>query len=193
MRQAGQPRWPGRAQVRAARTPRAPGLLRCPRAAGRRAERAPARGLGAGSGRGGAGGTNSVWAEVRRGQMSCVPASPVRSRTRGAAARAPLARAAPSIAGHASGAPGAAMALPPALHEGRFGSRDVPVLLAPARSSLPPSVSGGTCGKCRAWNGAFAAVRADQEGQSAVPGLSPGVAGAPSACGLVGYRTSRWH
>lgn len=51
-------------------------------------------------------------------------------------------------------------------------SRIFQLLPSQARSSLPPSTSGGTCGKRRAWNGAFAALHPDQEGQSAVLGLS---------------------
>lgn len=104
MRQAGQPRWPGRAQVRAAPTPRAPWAP--PLSRGRwaaRGARSCQRARG-GSGWGGAGGSSSVRAGevrrglpeggrsgevrrgercpdtgVRRGQVSSVPPSPVRS------------------------------------------------------------------------------------------------------------------
>lgn len=62
--------------------------------------------------------------EVRRGQVSCVPCSPVRIPHTQSSCPSP--RAAQSIAGQAREIPGAAMAVPRALHQVRCGFQDFP-------------------------------------------------------------------
>lgn len=80
--------------------------------------------------------------------------------------------------------------MPGAVHEGRLGFQDFPAAAASGTVLTATFDLGRHLWEVPCLERGLCAVPTEQEGQSAVLGLAPGVVGVPPGCGLVGYHTT---